>query len=131
LEDVATLSGLLDTGGCCNMGWLSYHKAIAEEYPHLITKFVCLEEERYETITIGGLKEGVSLTHMIQYAIPFTDKGEQCYLTLGLTEDLPLDTLFGLGFQQDTKMKIDMATRQVESALLQATFKMQQIIGAL
>ena len=81
------------------MGWLSYHKEIATQFPQLVDELVCLEEQQYETINIGGLKEGVTITHMIRYAIPFVDKGEQCYLTLGLTEDLPIDTLFGLGFQ--------------------------------
>jgi hypothetical protein len=121
-EDTATLTGLLDTGGCCNMGWLKYHKTIAEKYPQLVEELVCLEEEQYEQINIGGLKDGVTITHMIKYAIPFTEKGEQLYLTLGLTEDLPIDTLYGLGFQQDAKMKIDFATRKVESALLQEYF---------
>ena len=32
-EDIATLSGLLDTGGCCNMGNQSYHQAIMEQFP--------------------------------------------------------------------------------------------------
>jgi hypothetical protein len=59
---------------------------------------------------------------MIKYVIPFTEKGEQLYLTLGLTEDLPIDTLYGLGFQQDAKMKIDFGSKRVESALLQEYF---------
>jgi hypothetical protein len=66
----------------------------------------------------------VTITHMIRYVIPFIDKGEQCYITLGLTKDLPIDTLFGLGFQQDTKMKIDLASKRVESALSQQTFEL-------
>lgn len=106
------------------MGWLGYHKTIAEQFPQLVEEFIELEEEQYETINIGGLKDGVVLTHMIRYAIPYTDKGEQCYLTFGLTEDLPIDTLYGLGFQQDTKMKIDLASKRVESALLQDSFQM-------
>jgi hypothetical protein len=111
-EDVATLSGLLDTGGCCNMGNLSYHKEISEQFPQFMEEMICLEEESY----------GVVITHMIRYYIPFIDKGEQCFVTLGLTDDLPIDTLFGLGFQQDTKMKIDFATKRVESAFLQRHF---------
>jgi hypothetical protein len=121
-EDVATLSGLLDTGGCCNMGNLTYHKAIGEQFPQFVDEMIGLEEERYKTINIGGLKDGVTITHMIRYAMPFIDKGQQCFVTLGLTDDLPIDTLFGLGFQQDTKMKIDFATRRVESAFLQRHF---------
>ena len=118
-EDVATLSGLLDTGGCCNMGNLQYHQAIMEQFPQFVDDMTCLEGKRFEQINIGGLKDGVTITHMVRYAIPFIDKGEQCYVTLGLTEDLPIDTLFGIGFQQSTEMKIDFATKRVESAFLQ------------
>jgi hypothetical protein len=123
-EDVATLSGLLDTGGCCNMGNYTYHKTIAEQFPQFVDEMICLTDRHYETINIGGLKDGVTITHMIRYAIPFIDKGEQCYVTLGLTDDLPIDTLFGLGFQQDLKMKIDFATKRVESAFLQRHFNL-------
>ena len=106
------------------MGNLSYHQAIAEQFPQFVDELICLETERFETINIGGLKDGVTLTHMIRYHIPFIDQGAQCYVTLGLTDDLPIDTLFGLGFQQKTKMKIDFATKRVESAFLQRSFKM-------
>ena len=64
-DDVALLSGLLDTGGCCNMGNLSHHQAIAEQFPQFVDELICLETERFETINIGGLKDGVTLTHMI------------------------------------------------------------------
>ena len=93
-----------------------------KKFPLLVEELVCLEEQGYEQVNIGGLKDGVTITHMIKYAIPFTEKGEQLYLTLGLTEDLPINTLYGLGFQQDAKMKIDFATKKVESALLQEYF---------
>ena len=77
-EDVATLSGLLNTGGCCNMGNLSYHQAIMEQFPQFVDEMTCLEEKRFETINVGGLKHGVNITHMARYAILFIDKGEQC-----------------------------------------------------
>jgi hypothetical protein len=121
-KDTATLSGLLDAGGCCNMGNLAHHKETHEQHPQLIEDFLSLEEQSFETINIGGLKDGVTITHIIRYYIPFVHENEQCYVTLGLTADLPIDTLFGLGFQQDTKMKLDFATRRVESAFLQQSF---------
>jgi hypothetical protein len=72
-KDCATLSGLADTGGCCNMGWLPYHQEIAKQYPHLVHKFVDLEEKRYKNINIRGLQGGVALTHMMKYFISYTD----------------------------------------------------------
>jgi hypothetical protein len=94
-NDRATLSGLADTGGCCNMGWLTYHReVVAKRYPCLVHKFTDLQEHRYKTISIGGLQGGVVLTHMIKYLIPYSDRGGACVLTLGLTEELPLDPNF-------------------------------------
>jgi hypothetical protein len=64
---------------------------------------------------------------MTQCATQFVDEGEQCFITLRLTEDPPTDALFGLGFQQETKMTTDFATKRVELAFLQkqsaVTFK--------
>jgi hypothetical protein len=34
-----TLLGLFDSGGCCNMGWLDYHKKAYEKFPQLIAEF--------------------------------------------------------------------------------------------
>jgi hypothetical protein len=108
------------------MGWLGHHKAIAEQFPQSVDEFIELEQCQHKTINIGGLKDGRRLTHVIRHAIiPFTDKGEQCHMmTLGLTEESPIDTLHGLGFQQDTKRKINLASRRVELALLQGSFPM-------
>ena len=70
-KDVATLSGLLDTGGCCNMGNLMYHQAIIEQFPQFVDKMTCLEEKRFEKIKIGGMTDGVTIMHIVRYAIPF------------------------------------------------------------
>jgi hypothetical protein len=124
-DDKATLTGLADTGGCCNMGWLTYHREIAQRYPQLVHEFVDLKENRYETISIGGLQGGVVLTHMIKYLIPYTDRGGACILTLGLTDDLPLDTLFGVNFQTEAKMQIDLAGRKIYSGFFQDTYELE------
>jgi hypothetical protein len=124
-KDRATLSGLADTGGCCNMGWLSYHREIAQRYPHLVHEFVDLAEKRFESISIGGLQGGVMLTHMVKYLIPYTDQGGACILTIGLTEDLPIDTLFGVNFQTEAKMQIDLAGKRIWSGVFQDTYELE------
>lgn len=107
------------------MGSLAYHQEIAKQHPNLVEELVDLKEKRYEEINIGGLKDGVALTHMIRYSIPYTDKGEQLAITFGLARDLPVDTLFGVGFQIETKMKIDLAAGRVESGFLQDTYNIE------
>jgi hypothetical protein len=45
-EHVATLSGLLDTGGCCNMGNLFLcHKETHNQHPQFVDVLICLQEE--------------------------------------------------------------------------------------
>ena len=61
-EDMATLTGLLATGGCCNMGWQEYHQAIAEQCPQLVEEFIELEEEEYETMSSQSSDNFVLLT---------------------------------------------------------------------
>ena len=124
-KDKTMLSGLADTGGCCNMGWLTYHKEIAWRYSHLVHNFINLDAKRYKNINIGGLQGGVALTHMIEYYIPYTDQGGTCLLTLGLTDDLPIDTLFGVNFQTKAKMQIDLAGRKIWSGYFQDTFEIE------
>jgi hypothetical protein len=124
-NDKAMLTGLLDTGGCCNMGSLQYHSAIKTHFPQLVSEFTVLEEKRFETINIGGLQGGVELTHIIVYHIPYTERGQTCSITIGLTEALPLDTLFGVGFQVEAKMTIDLAGKQVYSGLFQENYNLE------
>jgi hypothetical protein len=107
------------------MGWLTYHREVAKRYPRLVHEFTDLQEHRYETISIGGLQGGVVLTHMIKYLIPYSDRGGACVLTLGLTDDLPLDTLFGVNFQTEAKMQIDLAGRKMWSGVFQDTYKLE------
>ena len=77
-----------------------------------------MKEKQYEEFTIGGLKDGISLTHMIIYKIPYVDRGEQMHITLGLSQQLPVDTLIGLPFQRATKMSIDLESMKARSGLL-------------
>jgi hypothetical protein len=124
-NDTATLSGLADTGGCCNMGSLQYHSEIMKTFPRLVAEYTELAEKRFESISIGGLQGGVVLTHMIRYHIPYSDKIEPCSITLGLSAEFPLDTLFGVGFQTEAKMTIYLAARRVYSGLFQDTYTLE------
>jgi hypothetical protein len=58
-----------------------------------------LADKQFEDINIGGIKEGVWITHMIEYWLPFQKDGRNATLTIGLTDDLPIAMLFGLPFQ--------------------------------
>ena len=99
IDDGYDLKGLYDTGGCCTMGWLSYHLKIAKDHPQIVKEVIVLEEQRFEPIKIGGIEGSVKITHIIVYYLPWrTSTGEHDNLSVGLTETLPLNTLYGLPF---------------------------------
>jgi hypothetical protein len=99
-----TLSGLLD---CCNMVWKDYHEQIQKQFPYVVANYFKLEDKQFEDINIGGIKDGVWITHMIKYWLPFQKAGGNVTLTIGLAEDLPISTLFGLPFQIKANLKPD------------------------
>lgn len=124
-EDKSYLLGLYDSGGCCTMGWLEYHETIYKKHPHYVREFICLEESKFENIGIGGIKDSVAITHMIEYWMPYEDKGGNATITLGLTEDLPINTLFGLPFQIKAKMTANFNKQIVQSEVFHDTFKIE------
>jgi hypothetical protein len=118
----ATLSGLFDSGGCCNMGWLDYHKKAYEKFPQFIAEFTDLHDSQYETFNIGGIKDSIEITHMIKYWLPYQHNGSMATITLGLSPDMPLDTLYGLPFQINAQMTADFANQTVTSRIFRAEF---------
>jgi hypothetical protein len=58
-EAVHSLSRLLDSGGCCNMGWKDYHEKIFKNFPYVVANYFKLADKQFEDINIGGIKDGV------------------------------------------------------------------------
>jgi hypothetical protein len=124
-EPVHNLSGLLDSGGCCNMGWKDYHEKIHKNFPYLVANYFKLSDKQFKDINIGGIKEGVWITHMIEYWIPFQKAGGVATMTIELAEDLPIATLFGLPFQIKANLKPDWNAHTATSDVFKHTFKLE------
>ena len=107
------------------MRWLHYHDTIAKTFPKLVEEYVNLEENLYETYNIGDIQGGVILTHIIKYKLPYSLNGIPCFLTLGLTEDLPLDTLYGVGLQRSMKLNLDLGNDVAYSGLFQQHYPLE------
>ena len=116
-NDRAHLTCLLDTGGCCMMGKLEYFQELHRVCPQYFAEFFTLESQQFEEINIGGLKEGIWLTHMAVIWIPYNDNGCMT-LEFGLSPELPVDALMGVNFQKDAKMQINLGENKVYSAYL-------------
>jgi len=104
------------------MGWLEYHTKIAEKFPQLVSEFTDLNGCQYETFDIGGIKDSIEITHMIKYWLPYQDNGAMATITIGLSPDMPLDTLYGLPFQINAQMTADFANQKVTSKIFRTEF---------
>ena len=124
-KDKGTFTFLMDTGGCCMMGNLNYFEELHKQCPQFFVDLWRLEDERYEDICIGGLKDGIWLTHMAILKLPYDDKGEQVTLEVGLSSELPVDGLMGVRFQQQIKLAIDLGSNTATSPYLQETYKLE------
>jgi hypothetical protein len=59
---------------------------------------------------------------MIKYWLPHQHNGAMATITLGLSPDMPLDTLYGLPFQINAQMTADFANQTVTSKIFRAEF---------
>jgi hypothetical protein len=90
--------------------------------PQLFDDFFELAERKFEGINIGGLKDGIWLTHVAILWMPYDERGATMRIEIGLSNELPVDTLFGVNFQQATKMTINLGTNKAESPYLGDTY---------
>lgn len=119
------LKGLYDTGGCCTMGWYAYHWGISQRHPEIVKAFHELEKYRYEPIAIGGIDGHVKITHLIEYYLPYDDgNGNFHTLLVGLVDQLPLNTIYGLPLIIKANMKADFTEMLVHSNVLDDEFKL-------
>jgi hypothetical protein len=59
---------------------------------------------------------------MIKYWLPYQDNGTMATITIGLSPDMPLDSLFGLPFHINGQMTADFANQKVMSRVFHAEF---------
>ena len=125
-DDMIDLKGLFDTGGCCNLGWLPYHMKIHHQYPELFESLTKLEDVRQENIKIGGIASHIMITHIIVYYLPYQKSdGSHYTMEIGLSEDLPLNTLYGLPFIIYYDLAPSWNQQLINSKVLADEFKMK------
>jgi hypothetical protein len=114
--------GSRDYCGLSNMGCSAIRGHLRNSIPNSSTNLVALKGRTIRARSnIGGLK--TESCHRFGKNMPFVHRqGEQC--VVGIDEDLPIDTLFGLGFQGTAKMEIELR-QQRSISLLQQHFDMR------
>jgi hypothetical protein len=104
------------------MGKLEWYQELHKVCSQLFDNFFELFERKYENINIGGLKDGIWLTHVAVLWKPYDKKGATMRIEIGLSNDLPVETLFGVNFQKATKVSIHLGTNKADSPYLGDTY---------
>jgi hypothetical protein len=125
------LRGLADTGGCCcTMAWKPYMLQLKDKFPEYVEEHTVLKERQSEDIKIGGIQGGVFITEVMTLYLPFTSDGENHRIMFGLTDDLPINVLYGLPFLLQAQITLDMDAQTARSrSLIQTYVAIPQKIG--
>ena len=118
------IRGLADTGGCCTMAWKPYMLKLKQKFPDLVESHTVLKERQFEDIRIGGIQGGVYITDVIVFYMPFSTNGSPHAIMFGLTDDLPINVLYGLPFMIQAQITLDIDGAKATSKLLGTTFKL-------
>jgi hypothetical protein len=122
------LRGLADTGGCCTMAWRPYMLRLKELFPELVAEHIVLKESRFEDIKIGGITGRVWITELLTFYIPFArTNGETHGIMFGLTEDLPINVLYGLPFFLQAQITLNLGELTATSKVLATTFRLNML----
>jgi hypothetical protein len=119
------LRGLADTGGCCTMAWKPYMLKLKEKFPEFVSEHTVLKERQFEDIKIGGIQGGVWITEIIIFYMPFESNGQEHGIMFGLTDELPINVLYGLPFLMQAQVTLDLDAQIATSKVLATKFKLQ------
>ena len=106
------------------MTWKLYMLRLKEKFPQYVEEHTVLKERQFEDIKIGGIQGGVFITDVMTLFLPFTTDGENHRIMFGLTDDLPINVLYGLPFLLQAQITLDMDAQTARSRLLGASFKL-------
>ncbi len=93
-----------------------------------MAEHIVLKESRFEDIKIGGITGGVWITELITFYMPFgRPNGETHGIRFGLTEDLPINVLYGLPFFIQAQITLNLGERTAKSKVLETTFRLNML----
>jgi hypothetical protein len=100
---------------------------LKEKFPAFVSEHTVLKERQFEDIKIGGIQGGVWITDVIVFYMPFATNGENHGIMFGLTDELPINVLYGLPFLIQAQITMDMDAQTATSKVLATTFKLNMI----
>ena len=99
-----SLKTCVDSCAGINLGDYDFHMAISRLYPETVAQFTNLTESGRD-IQIGGVDSqgnGLKVTHVISYWMPFYYEGTQARVAFGLSDNVAATALVGIGFLRAT-----------------------------
>ena len=117
---------VFDSGAGLNVGRRNYHENVRRQYPHLVSHYIDLETNNYDTPGIGGVDGnayGSAVTALITYRTPFKVHGQPVELTFGLVDGLCAKSIIGITTMQKAKMNYLVHTQVVTSEAFGHTFQ--------
>jgi hypothetical protein len=107
------------------MAWRPYMLRLRELFPELVAEHIVLKESRFEDIKIGGITGRVWITELLTFYMPFArTNGETHGIMFGLTDDLPINVLYGMPFFIQAQISLNLYELTATSKVLATTFKL-------
>ncbi len=128
-----SLTGLMDTCGALNTGYLRYHLWLMSERPDLVADFASFDDVNpFEPIKLGGAIRDPAdfdatshgnLTAVVRYYTPYVDtSGSSITISFALGSDVTVNTIFGLPMLCDLDSVISLCTNSMHSRALNLDF---------
>ena len=119
------LRAVFDSGAGLNVGRRNYHENIRKQYPHVVKRYVDLQQENFDTPAIGGIDGnayGSSVTALISYYTPFKTNGRPVEISFGLVDGLCAKSIIGITTMQKARMNYLVGSQVVTSEEFGYTF---------
>lgn len=136
------LTGLFDTCGSLNTGYLPFHVWIASQYPETVESLRFFNsDDPFEPIKLEGAvsdpadydasRHGL-LTAVIRYKTPYvTADGDSVSLSVALGTDVSTNTIFGLPTLSAFEFLVNMKTLTATSPTVNEAFQLTRSAGIL
>jgi hypothetical protein len=136
-----TLSGLMDTCGALNTGYLLFHLWLMSERPDLVADFHSFDGDNpFDPVKLGGAikdpdnfdaSQHGNLTAVIRYYTPYTDvDGNPIQFSFALGNDVTVNTIFGLPMLCDLDSVITLGSNSLHSRSLKLDFPITRAAAA-
>ena len=141
-HDQFSISGLFDTCGSLNTGYLPFHAWVASQHPNAVEDFRYFNgDDPFDPIKLAGAVSDTTanansphglLTAVIRYKTPYFDNTQSpISLSFALGNHVATNTIFGLPTITALEFLVDIPNLTAHSRRLDITFQLTKSEGSL